>query len=250
MTARTKIDVYAGKLSMEFGDNLLRSFVMEEADFTKRTEVLDPSDSRNHESRTSRDRLQTEVQARLPTSPSFEPKELDLLRPLRLAPIKADTSPKVSRKLAVAVGDYRLEASRKIKLPLEARNMYKMEAHVTIERVDMHSVLQFCNSSSSFSLHHLVVHGASMTLGRSSERRSSLLSLLHLHTNPSCLRVYKYVFKFEFGRDCSRKKLLAIVFALDKIHSYLLGYKIIIFFDHASLKFLLKKPDAKPRLIR
>ncbi|RDX71067.1 Retrovirus-related Pol polyprotein from transposon opus, partial [Mucuna pruriens] len=46
------------------------------------------------------------------------------------------------------------------------------------------------------------------------------------------------------------KELLAIVFALDKFRSYLLGFKIIVFFDHAALKFLLKKPDAKSRLIR
>ncbi|RDX89495.1 Retrovirus-related Pol polyprotein from transposon 17.6, partial [Mucuna pruriens] len=46
------------------------------------------------------------------------------------------------------------------------------------------------------------------------------------------------------------KKLLAIVFALDKFHSYLLGSKVIIFSDHAALKYLLKKPDAKPRLIQ
>ncbi|RDX83793.1 Retrovirus-related Pol polyprotein, partial [Mucuna pruriens] len=46
------------------------------------------------------------------------------------------------------------------------------------------------------------------------------------------------------------KELLVIVFALDKFHSYLLGSKIIVFFDHAALRYLLKKPDAKPRLIR
>ncbi|RDX65499.1 Retrovirus-related Pol polyprotein from transposon 17.6, partial [Mucuna pruriens] len=46
------------------------------------------------------------------------------------------------------------------------------------------------------------------------------------------------------------KELLAIVFALDKFRSYLLGSRIIIFFDHAALRYLLKKPDAKPRLIR
>ncbi|RDY14004.1 Tf2-9, partial [Mucuna pruriens] len=46
------------------------------------------------------------------------------------------------------------------------------------------------------------------------------------------------------------KELLAIVFALDKFRSYLLGSKIIIFSNHAALRFLLKKPDAKPRLIR
>ncbi|RDX71975.1 Retrovirus-related Pol polyprotein from transposon 17.6, partial [Mucuna pruriens] len=46
------------------------------------------------------------------------------------------------------------------------------------------------------------------------------------------------------------KELLAIVFALDKFHSYMLGSKIIIFFDHAALLFLLKKLDVKPRLIQ
>ncbi|RDX64717.1 Retrovirus-related Pol polyprotein from transposon 17.6, partial [Mucuna pruriens] len=46
------------------------------------------------------------------------------------------------------------------------------------------------------------------------------------------------------------KELLAIVFALDKFRSYLLGSKIIVFSDQAALRYLLKKPDAKPRLIR
>ncbi|RDY10835.1 Retrovirus-related Pol polyprotein, partial [Mucuna pruriens] len=46
------------------------------------------------------------------------------------------------------------------------------------------------------------------------------------------------------------KELLAIVFALDKFRSYLLGSKIIVFFDHAALRYLLKKPNAKSRLIR
>ncbi|RDX86908.1 Retrovirus-related Pol polyprotein, partial [Mucuna pruriens] len=46
------------------------------------------------------------------------------------------------------------------------------------------------------------------------------------------------------------KELLAIVFALDKFCSYLLGSKIVIFSNHANLKFLLKKHDAKLRLIR
>ncbi|RDX68485.1 Retrovirus-related Pol polyprotein, partial [Mucuna pruriens] len=48
----------------------------------------------------------------------------------------------------------------------------------------------------------------------------------------------------------TEKELLAIVFALDKFRSYLLGSKIVVFSDHAALKYLLKKPDAKPRLIR
>ncbi|RDX94161.1 Retrovirus-related Pol polyprotein from transposon 17.6, partial [Mucuna pruriens] len=48
----------------------------------------------------------------------------------------------------------------------------------------------------------------------------------------------------------TKKELLAIVFALDKCHSYLLGLRIVVFSDHVALRYLLKKPDAKPRLIR
>ena len=48
----------------------------------------------------------------------------------------------------------------------------------------------------------------------------------------------------------TEKELLAIVFALDKFRSYLLGSKVVVFSDHAALKYLLKKPEAKPRLIR
>ncbi|XP_027348133.1 uncharacterized protein LOC113859603 [Abrus precatorius] len=48
----------------------------------------------------------------------------------------------------------------------------------------------------------------------------------------------------------TEKELLAIIFALDKFRAYLLGTKVTVFSDHAALKFLLKKPDAKPRLIR
>ncbi|CAN6712740.1 unnamed protein product [Malus baccata var. baccata] len=46
------------------------------------------------------------------------------------------------------------------------------------------------------------------------------------------------------------KEFLAVVFALDKFRSYLLGTKVIIFTDHAALKYLLTKKEAKPRLIR
>jgi hypothetical protein len=46
------------------------------------------------------------------------------------------------------------------------------------------------------------------------------------------------------------KELLAVVFALDKFRSYLLGYKIIIYSDHSRLKYLFSKKDAKSCLIR
>ena len=46
------------------------------------------------------------------------------------------------------------------------------------------------------------------------------------------------------------KELLVVVFAIDKFRSYLVGAKIIVYTDHAALKYLLTKKDAKPRLIR
>ncbi|KAJ8770395.1 hypothetical protein K2173_015009 [Erythroxylum novogranatense] len=48
----------------------------------------------------------------------------------------------------------------------------------------------------------------------------------------------------------TEKELLAIVFALEKFRSYFLGTKVIVFSDHAALKYLLKKKESKPRLIR
>ncbi|CAN6718914.1 unnamed protein product [Malus baccata var. baccata] len=47
----------------------------------------------------------------------------------------------------------------------------------------------------------------------------------------------------------TEKELLAVVFALDKFRSYLIGTKVIVFTDHAALKYLLTKKEAKPHLI-
>ena len=46
------------------------------------------------------------------------------------------------------------------------------------------------------------------------------------------------------------KEMLVVVFALNKFRYYLIGCKVIIFTDHAALKYLLTKKDAKARLIR
>ncbi|CAN6547010.1 unnamed protein product [Malus baccata var. baccata] len=48
----------------------------------------------------------------------------------------------------------------------------------------------------------------------------------------------------------TEKELLAVVFSLEKFRSYLVGAKVIIYTDHAALKYLLSKKDAKPQLIR
>ena len=46
------------------------------------------------------------------------------------------------------------------------------------------------------------------------------------------------------------KELLAVVFALEKFRPYILGSQIIVYTDHAALKYLLSKKEAKPQLIR
>ena len=48
----------------------------------------------------------------------------------------------------------------------------------------------------------------------------------------------------------TEKELLAVVFTIDKFRSYLVGAKVIVYIDHAALKYLLTKKDAKPRLIQ
>ena len=48
----------------------------------------------------------------------------------------------------------------------------------------------------------------------------------------------------------TEKEFLAIVFALEKFRSYLLGTKVIVYSDHAAIRYLMTKKKAKPRLIR
>ena len=68
------------------------------------------------------------------------------------------------------------------------------------------------------------------------------------------LHVIYYVSKLlneaQFNCATMEKKLLAVIFALNKFRSYLVGSKVIIYTDHSILKYLLHKKDAKSRLIR
>ncbi|KAJ0616051.1 putative nucleotidyltransferase, Ribonuclease H [Helianthus annuus] len=48
----------------------------------------------------------------------------------------------------------------------------------------------------------------------------------------------------------TEKELLAVVFAFDKFRCYLVLSKTVVYTDHAAIRYLFKKQDAKPRLIR
>ncbi|CAN6695190.1 unnamed protein product [Malus baccata var. baccata] len=54
----------------------------------------------------------------------------------------------------------------------------------------------------------------------------------------------------QLNYSTTEKELLAVVFALDKFRSYLIGTKVIVFTDHVALKYRFTKKEAKPRLIR
>ena len=48
----------------------------------------------------------------------------------------------------------------------------------------------------------------------------------------------------------TEKEMFAIVYALEKFRSYLVGSKVIVYTNHAAIKYLLTKVDSKPRLIK
>ncbi|KAK1630900.1 hypothetical protein QYE76_005215 [Lolium multiflorum] len=48
----------------------------------------------------------------------------------------------------------------------------------------------------------------------------------------------------------TEKELLAVVFACDKFRSYIVDSKVTIHTDHAAIRYLMQKKDAKPRFIR
>jgi hypothetical protein len=48
----------------------------------------------------------------------------------------------------------------------------------------------------------------------------------------------------------TEKDLLVVVFAFEKFRSYIVNSKVIMYTDHAAIKYLLSKKEAMPRLIR
>ena len=60
----------------------------------------------------------------------------------------------------------------------------------------------------------------------------------------------KTLIQAQINYTTTEKELLAVVYVIEKFRPYILGSKIIIYIDHAALKYLLSKKEAKPRLIR
>ena len=48
----------------------------------------------------------------------------------------------------------------------------------------------------------------------------------------------------------TEKEMLGIVFTCEKFRQYILGSHVIVHTDHATIKYLMAKKNAKPRLIR
>jgi len=67
---------------------------------------------------------------------------------------------------------------------------------------------------------------------------------------PSIYYASKVLNDAQLNYATTKKELLAFVYTLEKLRSYLVGSKVIIFIDHAAIKHLLTKVDSKPRLIR
>jgi hypothetical protein len=54
----------------------------------------------------------------------------------------------------------------------------------------------------------------------------------------------------QLNYTTTKKEFLAVLFAIKKFRSYLVGAKVIVYTDHVALKYLLIKKDARPCLIR
>ncbi|XP_074301383.1 uncharacterized protein LOC141632768 [Silene latifolia] len=76
-------------------------------------------------------------------------------------------------------------------------------------------------------------------LGQKNERASHVIHYASMTLNEA-----------QWNYTTTEKELLAIVFALEKFRSYLLGTKVVVFSDHAALRHLMAKKESKPRLIR
>ncbi|KAK8999704.1 hypothetical protein V6N11_065201 [Hibiscus sabdariffa] len=72
----------------------------------------------------------------------------------------------------------------------------------------------------------------------------------------SCLEAFnmlkdnKMLNEAQINYTTTEKELLAVIFAFDKFRSNLIGTEVTVHTDHSTIKYLLTKKDAKPRLTR
>nr|XP_028954711.1 uncharacterized protein LOC114823375 [Malus domestica] len=71
-------------------------------------------------------------------------------------------------------------------------------------------------------------------------------------TSAQIITTPDWTLPFELMCDASDYAVGAVlvVFALEKVRSYLVGAKVIVYSDHSALKYLLSEKEAKPRLLR
>nr|GEX04408.1 reverse transcriptase domain-containing protein [Tanacetum cinerariifolium] len=62
--------------------------------------------------------------------------------------------------------------------------------------------------------------------------------------------LFKTMNHAETNYTTTEKEMLAVVYAFEKFHSYLIMNKSVVYTDHSALKYLFAKKDAKARLLR
>ena len=56
--------------------------------------------------------------------------------------------------------------------------------------------------------------------------------------------------KVELNYTVTEKELLVVVHSLNKFRHYINGYQNFVHTDHATIKYLMNKPDVNARIIR
>jgi len=58
----------------------------------------------------------------------------------------------------------------------------------------------------------------------------------------------KVLNEVQINYATTMNKLLVVEYALQKFRSYLIDFKVVVFIDHAAIKYLLVKANSKPKL--
>ena len=54
----------------------------------------------------------------------------------------------------------------------------------------------------------------------------------------------------QINYTTTEKEMLTVIFAFEKFRSYILNSKVIVYTDHAAIRYLVSKKESKPRLMR